>query len=693
MNGAGTTLPSSVTRVGNSAYRPEVDGLRCVAVVAVILYHAGLGPFPGGYVGVDIFFVISGYLITSILVDDLAAGKFSFRKFYERRARRIFPALFFVMACCVPFAWAWLTPGQLREFFQSVVAVALFLSNLYFWMKSGYFGANTETIPLLHTWSLSVEEQFYVLFPIVLMLLWRFWPTVRTSVLAVLGIVSLAACIWFESRDPSFNFFFAPTRAWELLAGSMVALHRSRWNSGAMSRHGVHELLSALGIGLIFVAVFGYDKNTPFPGRFAIAPVFGTALILCFCTPRTLLGRVLASRGFVGIGLVSYSAYLWHQPVFAFTRSVSSSHPSPGVYAGLIGLSGLLSYLSWRYVEVPFRQPGRFSRPRIFWLSLATSLCFIGVGATGHLRNGFPGRFDQASNQLATSAVGSPKRTACHTEGLAYLKPSQACRYFAAHVTWAVLGDSHGVELAWALAEGLKPNGLGVLHLTSSGCQPALNFESNVPGCSSWLRESLKLLEASPELNNVVLVFRHSFHLYGDQVRSYPALPDTAPDFLRERSPDAARAAYWTSFAEIARRLKAAGKNVYVIEPIPELGASIDRLIFKRDLLGRADVQTSGVSTAWYERRNRDILPQLAAPPLPAGVVRVRSRDAVCDAARCAAAIGGEAMYFDDNHPSLAGARRLARLIHSPDLDPSAPAISATPAVGATDTTSKGTPK
>ncbi len=690
MSGAGALLRGSAARASDSAYRPEVDGLRCVAVAAVILYHAGIGPFPGGYVGVDIFFVISGYLITSILAADLAAGKFSFRKFYERRARRIFPALFFVMACCVPFAWAWLTPGQLREFFQSVVAVTLFLSNLYFWLKSGYFGAKTETLPLLHTWSLSVEEQFYVVFPIVLMLLWRFWRSGRSAVLGLLGIASLASCLWYELRDPSFNFFFAPTRAWELLAGSMVALHRSRWNSGALSRHAVHEWLSALGIGLVMVAVFGYDKDTPFPGRFAIAPVLGTALILCFCTPRTLLGKVLASRGFVGIGLVSYSAYLWHQPLFAFARTVSAGHPPQAVFLAMIALTGVLSYLSWRFVEMPFRQPGRFSRPRIFTLSLAASLCFVGLGVAGHLRQGAPGRFDQASNQLAASAVGSPKRTGCHTEGLAYLKPSLACHYFAAPVTWAVLGDSHGVELAWALAEELKPNGLGVLHLTDSGCQPALTFESNVPGCSSWLRESLALLEASPELHDVVLVFRHSFHLYGDQLRSYPALPDTAPSFLRELSPQAARAAYWNSFAEIVRRLKAAGKNVHVIEPIPELGASIDRLIYKRDLFGAAAVQTVGGSVAWYEQRNREILLQLATPRLADGVNRVRSRDAVCDATACRAVINGEAMYFDDNHLSVAGARRLARLIHSPDLNPLAPAVDT---ASDSATLSQGNPK
>ncbi len=672
---------------GNSTYRPEVDGLRCVAVMAVILYHAGFSAFPGGYVGVDVFFVISGYLITSILVADLTAGKFSFRKFYERRARRIFPALFFVMLCCVPFAWAWLTPSQLRDFFQSVVAVTLFVSNVYFWLKSGYFGTNTETIALLHTWSLSVEEQFYVVFPIVLMLLWRVWRAGQTLVLVVLGVASFAACVWFETRDPSFNFFFAPSRAWELIAGSMVALHRTRWTSGPMSHRTLAELLGTLGMALVLLAVFGYDKDTPFPGRYAIAPVLGTALILCFCTAQTTLGKLLSSRLFVRIGLVSYSAYLWHQPMFAFARAVSPDQPSQAVYAMLIAATVVLSYLSWRHIEMPFRQPGRISRMRIFWFSAAASLAFIGVGVAGHLNSGFPGRFDASSNQLAASATVSPKRATCHTEGLDYLKPSQACRYFLDDATWAVLGDSHGVEVAWALAEALKPSGHGVLHLTSSGCQPALGFESNVPGCTRWITDSLATLENDSAVRNVVLVFRHSFHLYGDQVRTYPVPPDNAPSFLRDQSPDAARLAYWNSFAEIVRRLKAAHKNVYVVDPFPELAASIDRAVYRRDVLGRAAVQTTGPSVAWYERRNRAILPQLASPSLSGGVTRVRSRDAVCDRSNCFAVIGGEAMYFDDNHLSLAGARRLVQLIHSPDLPPPGPSanVNGTAAAGSRD--------
>lgn len=662
---------------GASAYRPEVDGLRAVAVGVVILYHAGLGTFPGGYVGVDIFFVISGYLITSILAADLAAGRFSFRRFYERRARRIFPALFLVMLACIPFAWAWLTPGQLREFFQSVVAVTLFVSNIYFWLKTGYFGQSTETLPLIHTWSLSVEEQFYVVFPVLLLVLWRIGRSRLSTVLGGLATLSLGACLYFESRNPSLNFFFATTRAWELLVGSLVAFHRPRWNTGALSGAAAREVLGTLGMGLILVAVFLYTKDTPFPGRFAVPPVLGTALILCFCAPDTALGRVLASRGFVMVGLVSYSAYLWHQPLFAFARAVSMTSPAAAVYCALIGLTALLSYLSWRFVEMPFRQAGRVSTRRIVQLSVVATVAFLSVGAVGHLRNGFPGRFDGSSNQLAATSTASPMRQKCHTEGVAYLKPSQACRYFDAPVTWAVFGDSHGVELAYALAEDLRASGRGVLHLTSSGCQPALTFESNVPGCSAWIREALALLEHSPDIRDVALVFRHGFHLYGDQLRSYPMAPDAAPTFLTGIPAEAARTAYWNSFIEIARRLTAAGKTVHVIDPIPELGASIDRMIYRRDVFGHAAVQATGAPVSYYEQRNRDILPWLDRAVAGGYAVRVKSRDAVCDEQQCYAVIDGQALYFDDNHLSVAGAHRLTRLLQAPAMAPVPPVAAA----------------
>ena len=330
-------------------YRREIDGLRAVAVLPVILFHAGFRIFSGGFVGVDVFFVISGYLITGIIISELEQGRFSILRFYERRARRILPALFFMMLCCIPFAWMWMSPWKFKEFAQSLIAVSVFVSNIFFWRESGYFAAVAEEKPLLHTWSLAVEEQYYVLFPIFLILLWRFGRNpVFYSVVAI-AVISLLLSEWGSQNKPTANFYLAPTRAWELLAGSICAF----FQFGREQRS--NNLLSAFGLALILFAIFYYDENTPFPSVYALAPVVGTALIIMFGAKSTWAAKLLSMRGFVGIGLISYSAYLWHQPLFAFVRIRSIYEPEQWLMLIASVASLALAYFSWRFVEQPFR--------------------------------------------------------------------------------------------------------------------------------------------------------------------------------------------------------------------------------------------------------------------------------------------------------------------------------------------------
>lgn len=354
-------------------YRREIDGLRAVAVVPVILFHAGLTLFSGGYVGVDVFFVISGYLITSILIGELEQGDFSIARFYERRARRILPALFFVMLCCIPFAWMWMLPGELKDFSQSVVAVVFFASNILFWREEGYFAPAAELKPLLHTWSLAVEEQYYMLFPIFLLLAWRFGRNRVFWSICVIAAISLAASEWGWRNRPSANFYLAPTRAWELLAGSMSAF----WLSNREQR--ANNLLSLIGLALIVFAIFYYDDATPFPSAYAFTPVLGAVLIIVFGGTGTWTAKLLSMPGFVGIGLISYSAYLWHQPLFAFARIRSILDPSPYLMATLAPSSLLLAYLSWRYVEKPFRNRASITQRRLVLSLIATYLCALAL--------------------------------------------------------------------------------------------------------------------------------------------------------------------------------------------------------------------------------------------------------------------------------------------------------------------------
>ena len=257
-------------------YRAEIDGLRALAVLPVILFHAGFEWFGGGFVGVDVFFVISGYLITTIILSEMAEDKFSIINFYERRARRILPALFFVMAACLPFAWMWLTPSLLKDFGQSLIAVSTFSSNILFWQESGYFDTAAELKPLLHTWSLAVEEQYYILFPIFLILTWRLGLKWILILLSIVFLVSLGVAQWGAYNKPFAAFFLLPTRGWELLIGVFAGFYL-KYNAHLKS-HTVNQMLSLLGFGMIAYSIIAFDKTTPFPSLYALIPTIGTGL-------------------------------------------------------------------------------------------------------------------------------------------------------------------------------------------------------------------------------------------------------------------------------------------------------------------------------------------------------------------------------------------------------------------------------
>ncbi|MES2884956.1 MAG: acyltransferase family protein [Pseudomonadota bacterium] len=636
------------------AYRPEIDGLRAIAVLVVIFFHAGFKVFGGGYVGVDVFFVISGYLITSIIAGELAAGRFSIVKFYERRARRILPALFFVMAVCLPLAWLLMTPQQLKGFSQSLVATAAFSSNLFFWQTSGYFDAAAELKPLLHTWSLGVEEQYYLLFPLLLMLV---RGRAAFLLVLVLSVGSYAFGLWLRQTDITGAFFLAPARAWELFAGSALALI-SQGNAlhkrlGAMPL----QLLSLTGLLLILGSVFYFDEHSLFPSLPLTAPVLGTMLVIAFGVKGTVTARLLSLPIMVGIGLLSYSAYLWHQPVLAFLRLRDGTGlQAAEQWLACLGSIGL-AYLSWRFVETPFRSSEKVSRRTIFIGSGVVSALVMAIGVAGHLRQGFPERLDAQSLALLDSTVRSPKREACHTEGVDYLPPKNACTYFGKRITWAALGDSHVVEPAYVLAETLKARNEGLLHLSFSGCAPALLYQSWRPGCTAWQEDAVRELESRGELQNVLVGFRYTAAIFGTQTSGYPEYDNQIRLDIPGQTHEQAAELVWQSFAQLLERLNKAGKRVYVITPIPELGSHIDSFIWRHD--GEHSMQFVDSSRAYYEGRNAYILQRFATLPWGEKLLRINSADALCDASNCFAVKQGKALYSDDSHLSLNGARLL----------------------------------
>lgn len=467
-------------------YRPEIDGLRAVAVLPVIAFHAGFFGFSGGFVGVDVFFVISGYLITGILAGDLEAGRYSITRFYERRARRILPALFVVLAVSILAAQVLLMPPPFVDFSTSVFAVVLFLSNMLFIADVDYFGPGAEETPLLHTWSLAVEEQFYILFPLLLWLLWRIGGRrlVLGGVIA-LGLASLAFSEWAWRVYPAQTFYFLPSRAWELLAGSVCALvPRALPARPSLA----WQAMGLASLAAIVVAVVAFDRETPFPSLWAVVPVGGAVGVILFASPGTIAARLLSWRPVVAVGLISYSAYLWHNPLFVFARVGWPGEPSLLLLAGLSLASLGLAWLSWRFVELPFRHqrgqtPLLARRWQVFGAAALGIVLFAGFGLWGFetqgradlwLRSASPqARQTYELLQVAQTYQRWQDDGACafNTNSVTpqiVTRLQDCARQFGPGL--AILGDSHAIDLADALIEARAAP--FVYGLAAGNCRP-----------------------------------------------------------------------------------------------------------------------------------------------------------------------------------------------------------------------------
>jgi peptidoglycan/LPS O-acetylase OafA/YrhL len=483
----------------NMEYRREIDGLRAIAVLPVVLFHAGFTLFSGGYVGVDVFFVISGYLITSIIFGEIENGSFSIANFYERRALRILPALFFVIIACIPAALIYMPLDTFKDFSQALVGIGLFSSNIVFWLGQDYFALAAEENAMLHTWSLAVEEQFYVVFPLMLLLAWRMGKRPIFYGLLSLSILSLILSEYGWRRYPEANFYLLPTRAWELGVGALCALHlygRSQSKS---------PTAACLGLSFILLSVFIYDKNTPFPSVYALLPVIGTALIILYCTPSDLVGKLLSTPLLVGIGLISFSTYLWHQPLFAFARISAITHPSQLLMWTLSGASLILGYISWRFVEHPFRKkkiPFFRTQSNVFIATGVTTALLLSFGFYGHFTNGFPSRL--TDEQLARSKqlqilkmtrVDLIKAGRCHFNGInGETKLSEFLSDWDCHGDHAAIyGDSHSADKAVALTSA----GLSLTRIGGAGCPLLPNNSAKLLYCDMLLSKFLSETEGN----------------------------------------------------------------------------------------------------------------------------------------------------------------------------------------------------
>jgi hypothetical protein len=453
------------------------------------------------------------------------------------------------------------------------------------------------------------------------------------------------------------NFYLIFSRAWELFFGAIIAFFPlSKMSISRLYR----ESLSMTGLIMIVWSIVFFDDQTPFPSFYTLMPVLGTCLIIAFADTNSFVSRFLSNKVFVFIGLISYSLYLWHQPLFAFLRMKTVGDPTLFMFIAAIVVAFIFALISWKFVEAPFRNRVLINRVSVFTFSGVSIVSIIIVGLAGHFNHGFEQRFDQL--EFADTMKPSPFRERCHTKGVNYLKPSEACTYFGKKISWASFGDSHTVELAYALATRLKTYDTGLVQLSFSSCAPALMLEVKRLGCSNWIKESLDFLEKNKNIQNILLGFRYSSFLYGKQLKTYPNPPNQNPatnftdSFLASSSRDL-RELYWESLEEIILRLSRAGKKVHILYPIPELPLDINAMVTPFSIFGGAKAfDLDRTTTAmYYFTRNEFILSKLDALPYGDNLHAIRPFDIMCSDKFCPAVKGKNALYFDDNHLSLFG--------------------------------------
>ena len=645
-------MRGSETRESRDRYRPEIDGLRAFAVIPVILYHAGIQGFGGGFVGVDVFFVISGYLITQILVSDLEKGTFSIARFYERRARRILPALFFVMVVCTPLAWWLMDPALLKGFAETVVAVTVFASNVFFARTTNYFADGADQNPLLHTWSLGVEEQFYLVFPLLLLACWRLGRRRVIALMVVIGVASFVLSDQASFENPVGNFFLAPYRAWELLIGVVLAL--ASVSTPVHTRVGrfPREILATAGLVLVVAAIASFDSGTRFPGRYAIAPTVGTALVLAFGESNTAVGRFLSSKVLVGIGLISYSAYLIHQPLLAFAKIVCVDTPPRALVLSLVAATLPLAYLSWRIVETPFRRREVFSARVIFRFAITGSVAFITLGA---------GRYWVDHDNHLSFARRTNYGLSERCEFGDHFEPIPQCTT-AEHPEVLVWGDSYAMHLVGGLLA--SDSTLCLVQATKSVCGPVLGAapfsrvdrESTMRwsnGCNSFNRSVLEYVARTPSISVVLLASPFDQYVNGDhydlvtQDRRARASPLLAVERLRAT----------------VEALRQFGKRVVLVAPPPagsfNMGMCAERLTLGLPIAGPA--RNCRVDRQDYMRHRGPSLDLVEAVGKAIDVPVLDFSEQLCDRSACETVLDGVPVFRDGGHFSYAGIALLGR--------------------------------
>lgn len=559
--------------VSSFRYRPEIDGLRAIAVGLVVLYHGGFG-FSGGFIGVDVFFVISGFLITSLIWKDLEAGKFSMLHFWERRARRIIPAASVAVLLTLAAGAFFLLPADFTSLGRATLSQALFAANIHYWRDSGYFATVAEEKPLLHTWSLAVEEQYYLVVPFAIWFLYRFgFFRTRPGVLTVLGtgfLISLALSIVGVVKGPNATFYLLPTRAWELaLGGLIVFIPHAKWTRIV----GVREVLSVLGLGLIFACSLTYNSRTPFPGMAAIGPCLGAALIIWANQHDgegrlTWSGKLLSLKPVVFVGLISYSLYLWHWPFFAYARYNSVDHLPLATRLALTAAGSLFAVLSWKFVETPFRKGTLGPGKKIFpWALSGLGAMILGGGAVIAMK-GVPDRFPV---QAQVYAAAQHNMGFVSENSIEDVKSDKLKRFGAKGQTPTGLlwGDSHAMAAQPAFDHVFQQLGRTAVVATHSATAPLLDwFYTSRTGMNDQAPEfSAAVLEYVRNKRLQVVVLAANWRNMADE-------PSFDPVTFQKAT------------VETVRSLRQAGADVWIFLSVPVHEFDVPKVLSRSVLQG-----------------------------------------------------------------------------------------------------------
>ena len=649
------------------SYRAEIDGLRAIAVVSVILYHAqmvlfGRDWFEGGFIGVDIFFVISGYLITRIILSELELkGSFSFLNFYERRARRILPMLFVVIFVSVPYAWQKLLTSDFVEYAESILASIFFGSNFFFYFSTTEYGADSALLkPFLHTWSLGVEEQFYLVFPILAIVAFRYFRKHFLTILVGLSLLSLQFAELMEVRNSDLNFYLPFSRFWELAVGSMLAFRELYYKSS--NENFASKSLSMLGLYLIAYSILFFDGETPHPSFHTLIPIIGVALIIGFASKDELVGKLLGSKPFVWVGLISYSAYLWHFPIFAFSRM--GEEPTNYEKFELIGVAFSLSIFSYFFIEKPFRKNTIISQKSFMAISVVAVFITVTLAVLTINKEGFVNRMPPILLSILDKD-GSLKKFQTLKKG------DKSCfnRRIDKHCVFGkglksrvvVVGDSHMGALSSQFFSHLKYK-VEYVELTKGGCPFVVDYSFR---CGK--QEQLKRLEIINERPSTVVLFSRfpqwlnnkSFSIKGD----HKDLSLKIPKYKHNRK------VLFSNFKATVDLLIENGHNVVLVYPTSEVGLSVPRRILSYFYETNAEeveryysVNPLSNSYKSYTQWSSDTF-ALFDEVKHKNLIKVYPHRLFCDTFvvdRCVSKFGDEIFFSDQTHLSVVGANLVA---------------------------------